>query len=187
MKILNTMDVDKVIQSYSAYIKKLSRCFYLVGGTEEDLYQEGNIGLLEACKNYNGESFFEERFDHFAKLCIRRQIYDAIRRSQSQGNSTLNGSISLVGVTENGDEISKLEVISDRTSISDPLEMFIDREKHLELMEYCNKELSDFEWLVLMHYLTYEKQSEIAKRLNKSVKSIDNTLQRIKRKLKQGE
>ena len=184
MKNINAGDIVKIVQNYSGYIKNLCRKFYIAGGTIEDLYQEGIIGLLEACNNYNGESLFENRFDAFAKMCVKRQIFDAIRKTQNKKSKALNESVSLVGINDSGDEISKLEVISDRTTVSDPLEMFIDREKYNEKMEHCNKELSSFERLVLEHYLAGEKQSEIAEVLDKSVKSIDNTLQRIKAKLR---
>lgn len=184
MKNVNAGDIVKIVQNYSGYIKSLCRKYYIVGGTTDDLYQEGVIGLLEACNSYNGEDLFEQKFEYFAKMCIKRQIYDAIRKAQKVGNVALNQSVSLVGMTESGEEISKLEIMADRTTISDPLEMFIDREKYYEKMAYCEKELSDFEKQVLKHYLAGEKQSEIATVLNKSVKSIDNTLQRIKSKLK---
>lgn len=184
MKNIDTSIIVKIVQEYSGYIKNLSRKFYLVGGTTEDLYQEGIIGLLEACKNYNGEELFGPQFDAFVKICVKRQIFDAIKKTQSKKNKALNESVSLVGVTESGDEISKLDIISDRTSICDPLEIFIDKEKFYEKIDLCERELSEFENLVLAHYLSGEKQSEIAKNLNKSVKSIDNTLQRIKNKLK---
>lgn len=184
MKNIDTGDIVKVVQNYSGYIKNVCRKFYIVGGTAEDLYQEAIIGLLEACKNYNGESLFDAKFDGFAKLCIKRQIYDAIKRSQSGKNKALNEYVSLVSMAETGEEFSKLDFMLDRTAICDPLEIFIDREKFNEKIEICDRELSEFERIVLNHYLAGEKQSEIAKKLKKSVKSIDNTLQRIKNKLK---
>ena len=184
MKNVETGDIVKIVQTYNAYIKNVCRRFYLVGGTSEDLYEEGVIGLLEACKSFNGDSLFDKQFEPFAKLCIRRQIFDAIKKTQTQKNKALNDSISLMGINENGEEISKLETLTDRTSMCDPLEIFIDREKFEEKMRACEKELSGFEKQVLSHYLSGEKQSEIAKKLNKSIKSIDNTLQRIKNKFK---
>ena len=184
MKNVNAGDIVKIVQNYSGYIKSLCRKYYISGGTSDDLYQEGVIGLLEACNNYNGESLFENKFEYFAKMCIKRQVYDAIRKAQNKGNIALNESISLVGVNESGDEVSKLDIFADRTTISDPLEIFIDREKYYEKIKLLEKDLSDFEIQVLNHYLDGEKQSEIAKFLNKSVKSIDNTLQRIKSKVK---
>lgn len=184
MNKVDAGEIVMVVQKYSGYIKNVCRKFYIVGGTNEDLYQEGIIGLLEACQNYNGDSLFEQRFDPFVKLCIKRQIFDAIKKNQSKKSKALNESISLVGMTENGEELSKLDIMTDRTTICDPLEIFIDYEKFNEKMEVCGKELSEFENLVLKHYLSGEKQSEIAKALGKNVKSIDNTLQRIKGKLK---
>ena len=184
MKNVNASDIVKIVQEYSGYIKGLCRKYYIVGGTPEDLYQEGVIGLLEACNNYNGENLFEKKFEYFAKICIRRQVFDAIRKTQNGGNIALNQSVSFASESENGEELSKLEILADRTTISDPLELFIDKEKFYEKMEVCNKELTDLEKEVLNHYISGEKQSEIAKQLNKSVKSIDNTLQRIKAKLK---
>lgn len=184
MKNVNAGEIAKIVQNYSDYIKSLCHRYYIVGGTTDDLFQEGIIGLLEACNSYNGESLFEKNFEYFAKLCIKRQIYDAIRKTQNKGNIALNSSVPFTSINESGDELSKLEVLLDRTISYDPLELFIDREKYYEKMEYCKKVLSDFEKQVLNHYLAGEKQSEIAKYLNKSVKSIDNTLQRIKTKLK---
>lgn len=184
MNNIDAGDVVKIVQKYSAYIKNVCRRFYIAGGTTEDLYQEGIIGLLQACKSYNGESLFEDRFEYFAKLCIKRQIFDAIKKTQSMKSKALNEALSLVGVSDTGEEISMLEIINDRTAICDPLEIFIDKEKFHEKMEICDRELSDAEEVVLKHYLSGEKQSEIAKALGKTVKSVDNTLQRIKNKLK---
>ena len=87
---------------------------------------------------------------------------------------------------ENGDEHTKLDMLLDRNTSNDPLELFIDKEKVSERMKICEQNLSKFEKEVLKHYLDGEKQSEIARNLNKDVKSIDNTIQRIKSKLKWG-
>lgn len=184
MNNIDAGDVVKVVQKYSGYIKNMCRKFYIAGGTSEDLYQEGIIGLLQACQSYNGNSLFDERFEYFAKLCIKRQIFDAIKKTQSKKSKALNEALSLVGVSETGEEVSKLDIIADRTAICDPLEIFIDKEKFNEKMQICESELSGAEKIVLKHYLSGEKQSEIAKNLGKTVKSVDNTLQRIKNKLK---
>lgn len=184
MKNVSTEDIVKVVQNYKSYISSICHKFYMVGGTNEDLVEEGVIGLLEACKNYNGESLFEDRFDAFAKLCIKRQIIDAIKKANTQKNKALNESISFVNFDENGDEHTKLDILLDRNVSNDPLELFIDKEKVNERLSVCEKTLSDFEKQVLKHYLDGEKQSEIAKNLNRDVKSIDNTIQRIKAKLK---
>jgi len=184
MKNVDPSDIVKVVQNYSGYIKKVCHKFFIVGGTKEDLFQEGVIGAIEACKNYNGESLFEDKFDPFVKLCIKRQIIDAIKKTQAKKNLALNSSVPIITFDESGEEISKLDTIIDRTNICDPLEIFIDREKFNEKLKICERELSEFEKIVLSHYLAGEKQSEIAKKLGKTVKSIDNTLQRIKTKVK---
>ena len=177
-------DIVKIVQQYSDYINCICRKYFIIGGTKEDLYEEGVIGLLEACKNYNGESLFEVRFDAFAKLCIRRQIFDAIKKSNTQKNKALNESVSFVNLLDSGDSQSKLDVWFDRTMSNDPLDLFLDKEKYNERIKLCEKQLSAFEKEVFKHYLNGEKQSQIAKILNKDVKSIDNTIQRIKSKLK---
>lgn len=184
MKEVSPSDIVQVVQKYSSFISSVCHRYYLVGGTDEDLFQEGVIGILEACKSYNGESLFDDKFDSFVKICIKRQIIDAIRSSNAQKNKALNESVSIVGHDANGDEISKLEIIPDRTTSNDPLDIFISKEKFNERIERCKEKLSDYELEVLKHYLGGEKQSEIAKNLNKDVKSIDNTIQRIKNKLK---
>lgn len=184
MKNVLASDIVKIVQNYKSYINSICRRFYIAGGTAEDLFEEGVIGLLEACQNYNGESLFEDRFDAFAKLCIKRQIIDAIKKANTGKSKVLNEALSLVSVTESGEEVSKLDMLLDRTTTNDPLEIFIDKEKIDEWLDLCDKHLSAFEKEVLEHYLSGEKQSEIAKNLDKDVKSIDNTLQRIKTKLK---
>ncbi len=184
MNNVSTSDVVEVVQKYNSYINMVCRRFFLVGGTNEDLFQEGVIGLLEACKNYNGESVFDERFDAFAKLCIKRQIIDAIKKANTQKNKALNESVSFLSFDDNGEELTKLDILFDRNTSNDPLELFIDKEIMNERLSLCQKTLSDFEKQVLSHYLNGEKQSEIAKSLNKDVKSVDNTIQRIKNKLK---
>lgn len=184
MENVNPSDVVKIVQKYSTYISSVCRRYFIVGGTDEDLYEEGVIGILEACQSYNGKSLFEDKFDGFVKLCIKRQIFDAIKKANTLKNKVLNESVSLAKLDLYGDEKSLLDFTYDRTTSNDPLDIFIDQEKFNEKIALCSKELSEFEWKVLRRYLDGEKQSEIAKNLKKDVKSIDNTIQRIKAKLK---
>lgn len=184
MKNVDTSDIVKVVKDYTNYINSVCRRYYIAGGTHEDLFEEGVIGLLQACKNYNGESLFEPKFAGFAKLCIKRQIFDAIKSSNTQKNKALNEFVSFAKLGEMGEERSILESLSDPNLSNDPLDVLLDREKIDERLKICDSELSEFEKQVLKHYLSGEKQSEIAKSLNKEVKSIDNTIQRIKLKLK---
>ena len=184
LKNVNPSDVVKVVQKYSKYVSSLSRKYYIVGGTTEDLFEEGVIGIIEACNDYNGESLFESKFDSFVKLCVKRQIFDAIKKANTGKNKALNESVPFTIFDDEGEEQTLLEVFADRNTSNDPLDLFIDKEKFDERMKKCEKKLSPYEKEVLKHYLDGEKQSEIAKNLNKEVKTIDNTLQRIKNKLK---
>lgn len=185
MKNVDTTEIVKIVQKYSPYVSFLSKKYYIKGGTKDDLFEEGVIGILEACKNYKGESLFDDEFEPFVKLCIKREILDAIRTSNAQKNKVLNESISYTNFYDNGDEKSILDIAMDRNFSNDPLDIFIDKEKVQEKIMICERELKDFEKEVLKHYLSGEKQSEIARSLEKDVKLIDNTLQRIKNKLKE--
>ncbi len=184
MKNVDPGEVVLIVQKYKSYVSSLCRKYYIVGGTNEDLFEEGIIGILEACKNYNGNSLFEDKFEPFVKLCIKRQLIDAIKHSNTQKNKVLNESVPLVSLDENGEEKSLLDMMFDRNNSTDPLDVFIDKEKIFEKLRLCETQLSDFEKEVFAHYIQGEKQSEIAKSLGKSIKSIDNTIQRIKSKLK---
>lgn len=184
MNNVNPSDVVKIVQKYSNYINSLTRSYFIVGGTREDLYEEAVIGILEACKNYNGESLFEDKFDSFVKLCIKRQILDAIKSANTKKNKALNESIPFVTYDKEGDEQSVLEIFADRNTSNDPLDLFIDKEKMSERLKKCEERLNEQEKQVLKHYLAGNKQSEIAKILELPVKKIDNTIQKIKAKVK---
>lgn len=184
MNNVDTTELTIVVQKYSGYINSLCHRFYIVGGTSDDLFEEGVIGLLQACKNYNGKSLLEEKFEPFAKVCIKRQIFDAIKKSNAQKNKVLNESVSLTNIGSDGDEISVLNLFIDRNTSNDPLDLFIDKEKVEERLKKCESKLSKTEKEVLTHFLAGEKQTEIAAKLSKTVKSVDSTLQRIKTKLK---
>lgn len=183
MDNVDPADLVKLVQKYSGYLNSLCKKYYISGGTSDDLFEEGVIGILEACKSYNGESLFEEKFDSFVKVCIKRQIIDAIKKANTQKSKVLNNSVSLTNLDGTEDN-AILNNFVDRNTSNDPLDLFLEREKFEERLKICDYELSEFEKEVLKHYLLGEKQNEIAKNLEREVKSIDNTLQRIKAKLK---
>lgn len=176
-------DIVKVVKQFSPYLSLLSKKYFVKDGTNDDLFEEGVIGLLQACKNYKGESLFDEKFNAFAKVCIKRQILDAIKKSNTQKNKVLNDSISYTELSYDDSGKSLLDTISDPNISTDPLEVFIDKEKMEEKLKICDEELNDFEKQVLKFYLEGDKQSEIARMLGREIKQIDNTLQRIKSKL----
>lgn len=184
MENVNPSDIVEVVQKYKGFVSGICKRYYIIGSTKEDLFEEGIIGILEACKNYSGKSFQDSSFDPFVKMCIKRQLIDAVKKANTQKSKALNESLPLIVKDENGEEKSLLDSLTDLNNSADPLELFIDKEKYEEKIKACEGNLSDLEREVFRKYLQGEKQAEIAKDLNKSVKSIDNTLQRIKLKIK---
>ena len=177
-------EIEQLILKYSGIIRAICRRYYLVGGTEEDLFQEGMIGLFQACKNFKGsEDYNSDKFKNFAILCIKRQIYDAIKHANKKSNQPLNNYVPIVKTNNKHQEYERTELLLLEEECN-PEELFLDREEHNEKIRLCKSKLSVFENTVLDLYLAGERQSEIAKTLKKDVKSIDNTIQRIKNKLK---
>lgn len=160
---------DELYNRYKYIIKAASHSFYLVGGDNDDLLQEGFLGLLKAVNEFNGKSSFK----NFAYICIRSKMLTAIKSAHSIKNQPLNGYISIYGSSV---ELNKLFG-------NDPEEQLIKSENTGELIEKINKRLSKFEIIVFKGYLEGLSYTEIGARLGKDPKSIDNALQRIKKKI----
>lgn len=183
MKI-SSEELEELIISYGSIIRSIVRHYYLIGGTEDDLFQEGMIGLFEACKNYNVDNnYHSEQFKSFAIMCIKRQIYDAIKSANKKGNQPLNNYVPILKTNSHNQEYERTELIN-LAEDNNPEDLFLDKEEHAEKINLLKSKLSDFEIKVLELYLSGAKQSEIAQVLNRPVKSIDNTIQRIKNKVK---
>ncbi len=181
---LSSRELEELIESYASIIRSICRKYYLVGGSEEDLFQEGMIGLFQACKNFKSEEGYNsEQFKSFAKLCIKRQIYDAIKHANKKNNQPLNTYVPIIKVNSVNQEYEREDLMSIEDEYN-PEDLFIDKEEHTEKIMLCKSKLSPFENQVLELYLAGERQSEIAKTLGRDVKSIDYTIQRIKNKLK---
>ncbi|MBQ7579021.1 MAG: sigma-70 family RNA polymerase sigma factor, partial [Clostridia bacterium] len=175
---MNEQEIEDIIEYYLTSIRAISRKYYLVGGSDDDLFQEGMIGLLQAIQNfdYNKGDYKSESFKHFALVCIKRQILDAIKKANAKKNMPLNTYISF-SQKNSEDESYDLEVsklLEDYTL--SPEEILISKENKEEKMDILYKNLSKFELEVLKHYLAGEKQSETAEKLNKTPKQIDNTI-----------
>lgn len=171
---------EYLLKKYSPLVKKSIRTLYLIGADTEDLSQEGMIGLFKAIQNYqenNTASFYT-----FAKLCIDRQIYSAIKASNRKKHSPLNSYISFYSrINEDEDElINNLEAGND----SNPEHIVLDRENTSHIETLLDNNLSKMEKEVLPLYLEGQSYSDIATILKKPVKSIDNTVQRIRDKVK---
>ena len=174
--------INKLVESYASIIRGICRRFYLVGGTDDDLYQEGMIGLLEAVRKFDSArgTIGDDNFRKFATTCIKRQILDAIKRANAKKNQPLNNSIPIVRKNDEDDEFE----IHELGLASDPEEVFISREKQEEKLELLSKSLSPFEIKVLKLYLDGLNIKDIAKELGKTPRSVTNTIQRIKSKVK---
>ena len=159
---------EVIYERYKNMIRSCARRFFLVGGDHEDLMQEGVIGLLNAVNTFNGSSVFST----YAYTCIKNAMVTAINRDQSKKNAPLNSSVPITAET---DEFLNLYL--------DPENEIIARENERELMQKILSQLSSFEVTVLKLFLQGLSYLEIGKKLNKQPKSIDNALQRIKRKI----
>ena len=170
-----------LINKYKKLVKIKARSYFLIGADTEDIIQEGMIGLYKAVRNYQFKKL--SSFKVFAELCITRQIITAIKSATRQKHIPLNSYISLNRPIYNEDSDRTLLDIVDNMSINDPQDLFLNGEKLNNLKIRIKKILSDLERDVLESYLDAKSYQEIAADLGRHVKSIDNALQRIKRKL----
>lgn len=177
--------VDFLMEKYKNLVRKKARALYLIGGDSDDLIQEGMIGLYKAIRDYQPEK--ERSFYGFANLCIERQLYNAVKGANRLKNSPLNSYVSLdvpLGRDEMSGELGQtLGETLERSGISNPEDILIDRERVGRIEEYIENHLSDFEQKVVNLYIEGMNYQQIAEHLDKSAKSIDNALQRIKKKL----
>lgn len=170
-----------LINKFKKLVKIKARSYFLIGADTEDIIQEGMIGLYKAVRNYQFKKL--SSFKAFAELCITRQIITAIKSATRQKHIPLNSYISLNRPIYNEDSDRTLLDIVDNISINDPQDLFLNDEKLNNLKVRIKRILSDLERDVLESYLDAKSYQEIAVDLGRHVKSIDNALQRIKRKL----
>ncbi len=171
--------MDYLLGKYKPLVRKKANALYLIGGDTDDLIQEGMIGLFKAVESFDEEK--ESSFYHFAKLCITRQMYSAVEASRRKKHAPLNSYISIYDdAGENG--MTLAEVLSEEGD-KNPERMLIDRETFLQDLEKLSENLSTMERKVLDGILEGLNYKQIAAKLGKSPKSIDNALQRIKRKV----
>ena len=169
--------MDYIMEKYKNLVRKEANAMYLLGGENDDLIQEGMIGLFKAVQDFNVEQ--ETSFYSFAKLCITRQMYSAIEASKRKKHSPLNSYISLYETRE--EQGSLIETMAAGQE-SNPEELLVSRE-YAELLEMKLEEsLSELENRVLYLHLLGTDYKTIARLLDKSPKTIDNALQRIKGK-----
>ncbi len=166
---------EELISEYSRLVKICSRPYFLVGGDSEDLIQEGMLGLLSAVRHYDPDK--DVKFKTYAEFCIRRRLYSAIKSASRYKHVPLNDYISL--------ESPELDetITQGMFFLRDPEEFVIARERVNEIIDCLNGSLSRFESKVLGLYLEGMSYEEMASEVNKPLKSVDNAVQRIRKKL----
>jgi len=173
--------LEYLINKYKNFVRAKARSYFLIGADREDIIQEGMIGLYKAIRDFKPDKL--SSFRAFAELCITRQIITAIKTATRQKHIPLNSYVSLnKPIYDEDSDRTLLDVISG-SKITDPEELIISREEFDDIEEKMGEILSSLEWKVLMSYLEGKSYQEIAVDLKRHVKSIDNALQRVKRKL----
>ena len=175
------LGMEHLIERYKPLVRAKARSYFLVGADREDIVQEGMIGLFKAVRDYRYDKKIPFRV--FAEMCITRQIITAVKTATRQKHIPLNTYVSLNRKVfdENSDK-SLMELVQE-ISVADPEELFINKEEYSFFESMVIGILSPFEREVLKKYMAGINYHDIAKQLNKPVKSVDNALQRLKKKI----
>lgn len=172
---------EYLISKYESFVKAKAKSYFLIGADKEDIYQEGMIGLYKAIRDFKSDKL--SSFKAFAELCVTRQIITAIKTATRQKHIPLNTYISLnKPIYDEESDRTLLDILSE-AKVADPEEMIISREELKYIQNEIGEVLSSLEMEVLMSYLDGKSYQEIACDLDRHAKSIDNALQRVKRKL----
>ena len=178
----DTAAQNYLLQKYKSFVWAKGKSYFLIGAEKEDIIQEGMIGLFKAIRDFRNEKLAS--FKAFAELCITRQIITAIKTATRQKHIPLNSYISLNKPVYQDEESERtlLDMVSS-LKVVNPENMLINKEEFTDVEKEMNKVLSDLEWQVLRSYIDGKSYQEIAKDLGRHVKSVDNALQRVKRKM----
>ena len=171
--------MDWLLQRYKEWVRGKARLYYMMGSDTEDVIQEGMMGLFKAIRSFDPEK--EASFRTFAEICVHRQIVDAIRGATRRKHSPLNESVSLDKPVEEGEEKTLRDLLKDPNVNLE--ERVIFNEEWEALFQQAKTLFSPLEWLVWNEYMNGKSKNEIAWATGHSGKSIDNALQRMKRKL----
>ncbi len=172
--------MDYILNKYKPLVLGKANAMYLIGGDTDDLIQEGMIGLFKAIRDYRVDK--ETSFFHFAELCINRQIYSAVEASNRKKHAPLNTYVSFY--SQNGEEGKPLAETLPTDATDNPEQMVIDQENMQLFWEEVKERLSAMEREVLDAYLAGLNYRQIAEKMGKSPKAIDNALSRIKAKIR---
>jgi len=178
----NVRAQEYLLYKYRSFVRGKARSYFLVGAEREDIIQEGMLGLYKAIRDFNGEK--RASFRAFAEVCVTRQIITAIKTATRQKHIPLNSYVSLTKpIYEDESDRTLLDIISATSKAANPEDMVIRREEIAAIESKMNSILSDLEWEVFMSYLDGKSYQETADRLHRHIKSVDNALQRVKRKV----
>ena len=166
---------EELVRRYSGLVRSCARPLFLVGGDGEDLIQEGMLGLLQAIREYRADR--EASFRTFAEVCIRSRLSSALRAASRDKHMPLNRSVSLDHPFFDSNSYTSGALI-----LADPEMLIIDRDYVSRLLESTRKQLSEFEAKILGYYLDGLSVKEIAETMGRSPKSVDNAVQRVRRK-----
>lgn len=167
--------VDELFNRYKYIAPAVAHSYFLSGGDSEDLLQEGMFAIFKAINTFNGKSSFK----NYVYTCVKNRIFSVIKSSMRNKNQPLNNYLSLSGFVDG--DIDKTEIIVD-TDFG-PEEIFINAETEAELKQIIKNTLSEYEHDILVYYLKGYSYREISKHFNKKEKSIDNAIQRIRKKI----
>lgn len=174
----NRLAEETLVTRYNRLVRTCARPFFLAGGDSEDLTQEGMVGLITAVREYDAGK--EASFRTFAEICIRSRLYSVLRASARDKQQPLNQSLSL---DDSHFDSNPLTSGTSNLAQRNPEDFLIDREHTAALLSGVRKQLSEFEAKILGFYLDGLSCREIAKAVNKPPKSVDNAVQRIRRKV----
>ena len=170
-----------LLSKYKDLVNSKVGKYFIIGAEREDIIQEGMIGLYKAVKNFDSSK--QNTFKTFANLCIERQLITAIKSSNRQKHMPLNSYLSLnTSAYDNDEDGTELIETFEVDTIEDPLETIMKKEYFNEIQNIMHKSLSEFEEKVLDRYIQGESYEVIAKKLETPVKSVDNAIQRIRKK-----
>ena len=179
----NVTALEYLINKYKNFVRAKARTYFLIGADREDIIQEGMIGLYKAIRDYRYDR--QASFRAFAEICVTRQMITAIKTATRQEHIPLNSYISLnKPVFDEESERTLGEVVTTEKE-GNPEEMFINQENLMDIESTMQRILSPLEQDVVNLYLEGKSYTEIAQKLGRHVKSVDNALQRVKRKLEQ--
>lgn len=185
IKQINNNDEEAlayILEKYKGLVNTKVSKYFIIGAEKDDTIQEGMIGLFKAIKSFDPEK--QNSFKSFANICIERQLITAIKTSNRQKHMPLNSYLSLNISAYDNNEDDSVELIDtfNSNTIEDPLETIMKQEQYTEVENAVNKSLSKFEKQVLNRFLNGESYVKIAEKLDTPVKSIDNAIQRIRKK-----